>query len=89
MSYDDERVLARFAKKRDIGFPLLSDAGSKTIDAYGVRNREVPDPRIDGVPHPGTFIVDREGVIRAKLFHEGYKERHVSEQIIEAVKNLD
>jgi peroxiredoxin len=89
VSYDDERVLARFAKKRGIAFPLLSDPGSKTIDAYGVRNREVPDPRIEGVPHPGTFIVDRAGVIRAKLFHEGYKQRHMSEQIIEATKSLD
>ena len=44
---------------------------------------------VDGIPYPGTFIVDRSGVIRAKLFHEGYKERHVSEQIIEAAKPID
>ena len=41
-----------------------------------------------GIPYPGTFILDRSGVIRAKLFHEGYKERHVSEQILEAAKTI-
>lgn len=89
MSYDDAKILATFAKKHDITFPLLADPGSRSIDAYGVRNLDVAGKRIDGIPHPGTFLVDRAGVIRAKLFHEGYKERHAAEQIIEAAKTLD
>jgi peroxiredoxin len=71
-----------------VTFPLLSDTDSRTIDAYAVRNLDVAGKRIDGIPHPGTFIVDREGVIRAKLFHEGYKERHAAKQIIEAARSL-
>jgi len=89
VSFDDPKVLTKFAKKQAITFPLLSDTDSRTIDAYGVRNLDVAGKRVDGIPHPGTFIVDRAGVIRAKLFHEGYKERHVSEQIIEAAKPID
>ena len=87
ISYDSADVLKRAASKHHISFPLLSDAGSKTIDAYGIRNAEATG-RFAGIPHPTTFVVDDKGVIRAKLFHEGYKERHTSEELIQAVKPL-
>jgi peroxiredoxin len=81
-------VLKRFAAKRAITFPLLSDSGSQVIEAFGIRNQEAKGSRIDGVPHPGTFIVDSEGTIVAKLFHEGYKKRHTSLEILTAVEAL-
>lgn len=84
VSYDPVPVLKRFARKQNIGFPLLSDPGSRTIDAYRVRNREAAGSRIDGVPYPGTFLIDRQGVIRAKLFYEGYKQRHHAAEILRA-----
>jgi peroxiredoxin len=87
ISYDSPEVLQRAASKHQITFPLLSDEGSKTIDAYGIRNQEATG-RFAGIPHPATFVVDDKGVIRAKLFHEGYKERHTSEALIQAVKQI-
>ena len=89
ISYDAQPVLAKFASKRGIRFPLLSDAGSRTIDAWGVRNPEVRGGRIDGVPYPGTFVLDAHGVVRAKLFHEGYKERHSAREILDAAAAMD
>jgi peroxiredoxin len=68
-----------------IAFPLLSDPGSKTIAAYHVRN-EAAKGRAEGVPNPGTFILDRERVIRAKLFLEGYRDRSSAEDIVQAAK---
>ena len=87
ISYDLPEALKRAASKHQITFPLLSDEGSKTIDAYGIRNEEATG-RFAGIPHPTTFVVDDKGVIRAKLFHEGYKERHTSEELIQAVKQI-
>ena len=87
ISYDPTPVLKRFAEKRGIAFPLLSDTGSKTIDAYNIRNKDAPE-RVQGIPEPGTFIVDQAGVIRAKLFYEGYKNRHESAAIIRAAKAI-
>ena len=87
ISYDSVEVLKKFASKREITFPLLSDTGSKVIDAYKIRN-EKANSRISGVPHPGTILIDKEGVIRAKLGHEGYQERHGSKDLIEAAKKL-
>ena len=84
ISYDSVEVLSKFADRRKITFPLLSDMGSKTINAYGLLNREVKGGRAEGIPYPGTMIIDREGVIRGKLFLEGYKERHTTEELIKA-----
>lgn len=87
ISYDSPDVLKRSSARHKITFTLLSDEGSKTIDAYGVRNKEASG-RFDGIPHPTTFVIDSKGVIRAKLYREGYKERHPSAELIEAVKKL-
>ena len=89
ISYDSLDALEKFGKEKGIEYPLLSDEGSKVIDAYGIRNIEAKDSRIDGVPYPGAFLIDEKGIVRAKFFHEGYKERHTSAEIIEAAKMLD
>lgn len=83
ISYDSSNILKRFASGNGITYPLLSDTDSKTIDDYGIRNKETPG----GIPHPGTIIVDTKGVIRAKLFLEGYKERHATEALVKALKD--
>jgi len=87
ISYDEPAALKRFADQMKITFPLLSDPESQTIDAYHIRN-EAAKGRAEGVPNPGTFILDREGMIRAKLFLEGYRERHTTEALIEAAKTI-
>ena len=38
--------------------------------------------RDDGLPHPGTFVIDQNRVIRAKLQFEGYRKRHTSADLI-------
>jgi peroxiredoxin len=85
LSYDDPAVLKKFSDGAKIGFPMLSDPGSKTIEAYHIRN-EAAKGKAVGVPHPGTFILDRDGVIRAKLFLDGYRDRHTTDALIEAAK---
>jgi peroxiredoxin len=85
ISYDDPKVLKTASERMKITFPLLSDRESQTIDAYHIRNDSAKGKAV-GVPDPGTFIVDRQGVIRAKLFLEGYRDRHTTEALITAAK---
>ena len=85
ISYDDTKVLKTVSERLKIAFPLLSDPDSKTIEAYHIRN-EAAKGKAEGVPNPGTFVLDREGVIRAKLFLEGYRQRHTAEALITAAK---
>jgi peroxiredoxin len=88
ISYDNPDVLKRFTEQAMITFPLLSDPGSRTIDAYHVRNAAA-EGNAAGIPHPGTFILDRAGVIRAKLFLEGYRDRHTTEALVTAAKAIE
>ena len=89
ISYDSVDALKKFADEKEIGYLLLSDEGSKTIDAYGIRNEEARARTFtDGIPYPGTFVLDKEGTVKAKLFLEGYRLRHQIEQLIEAAKEI-
>ena len=85
ISYDDPKALKTASERMKITFPMLSDPESKTIEAYHIRN-EAAKGKAVGVPHPGTFVLDQEGVIRAKLFLEGFRERHTTEALIMAAK---
>lgn len=87
-------TLKKFADKSGIEFALLSDAGSKTIDAFGIRNammegRKFGANDLTGIPHPGTYILDSEGIIRKKVFLERYQERHTTDQLLEAAKAVE
>jgi peroxiredoxin Q/BCP len=93
VSYDSVEVLKAFVDKRKITFPLLSDPDSKTIAAYALKNKETAGKKIgmidlDGVPYPGTLLIDAEGVVRAKLFVDGYKERHTVAELVKAAEAL-
>ena len=87
ISYDSATKQREAAEKLGLSYPLLSDADSRVIDAFGVRNTEARG-RSDGIPHPAIFILDETGVIRAKLAERDFKRRPSSDQIITAVKAL-
>jgi AhpC/TSA family/Thiol:disulfide interchange protein DsbD, N-terminal len=79
LSYDCEAVLADFAARRRISFPLLSDPGSQIVQRFGLLNPEYPegDPA-HGVPYPGTLVADAQGVVRARFFEGAYAERRTA-----------
>ena len=76
ISYDPVPVLAEFAARRRITFPLLSDRGSAVITQYGLLNTTVAaDSPQHGIPFPGTLIVDARGVVTSRHFEAAYQER--------------
>ncbi len=83
ISYDAPETHKKFADSRGITFPLISDNGSAIIKSYGLLN-ETADPktRTYGIPHPGTFIVDRKGVVQARFFEDAYQERYTAATIL-------
>jgi hypothetical protein len=74
ISYDSPETLQAFAKQRGITYPLLSDQGSSTIKRYNILNASASG-RTAGIPHPGTFVLDRRGVVVSRSFEERYQER--------------
>lgn len=83
ISYDPVDVLAKFSGQHKIAFPLLSDPDHQTIAKYGLLNKEAKG-KSEGIPYPGTIVIDRTGVIRAKLFLNGYRDRHSTKDLIKA-----
>jgi AhpC/TSA family/Disulphide bond corrector protein DsbC len=83
ISYDPVPVLADFSVRRGITFSLLSDAGSVTIKRYGLLNTTVdPKNQLYGYPFPGTFVVNRQGVVTARFFEQIYQERNTVSSIM-------
>ena len=87
ISYDSVDILDKFATKKEITFPLLSDPKSDAIKGFKLLN-PAGSGRLAGIPFPGTMIVGKDGKIIGKLFHEGYRERHTGEEILAQVKEV-
>ena len=43
ITYDSREILSNFADTYKIEFPMLSDAGSKVIRAFGIFNTNIPE----------------------------------------------
>jgi hypothetical protein len=83
VSYDSVAVLKAFGDRVGITYPMLSDPESKIIRAFGILNEAVPrDSPVYGIPHPGTYVVDARGVVRAKFFEPDFRERYTPGAIL-------
>lgn len=80
LSYDSVEILKAFSDRRHIGFPLLSDPGSKIIRQYGLLNDvDYPVGHANyGLPYPGTYVIDAKGIILTKEFEKTYQERRTA-----------
>lgn len=67
-------------------FPLLSDPDSEVIGRFGILNTliDVDDHPWYGIPYPGAFVMDGEGVITAKFFESSLMLRASAEQLLRA-----
>ena len=84
ISYDSPAVLRHFSERMGgFHFPLLSDEGSTVIRAFGIFNHNIPEgDEFYGIPFPGTFLVDENGVVRAKYFEPMHRQRYTADSIL-------
>jgi len=76
-------VLKNFAQRKGIHYPMLSDPDSKVIRAFDIFNDAVPkNTPTYGIPHPGTYIVDENGIVRAKYFEDDFRDRYTASNIV-------
>lgn len=86
VSYDNVETLDQFSRKFSITFPLLSDKGSKVIDALNLRNVGYKGmKKYDGAPYPIVIILDAQGVVKANLFEKSYRKRPKISEILAAL----
>ena len=84
ISYDAPATLKAFSEKHGITFPLLSDRGSATIRRWGLLNAEATGPA-EGIPHPGTFVIDTHGRIASRAFESEYQVRQSAPALLGAL----
>lgn len=99
ISYDPVEVLAGFARQHGITFRLLSDEGSRVISELGLLNRHVAEqqaaagrpvePHHAGIPYPGMFVLNEDGVIVDKQFEQTHQPRPAPDLILEELLGVD
>jgi peroxiredoxin len=86
VSYDEADALAEFARHHGITYPLLADKGSKLIRQLGIQNHFVTKDQVPyyGIPFPGTYLIDEDGVVTAKFFQRNLARRESAETVIDS-----
>lgn len=83
VSPDPPQALVDFAGEQGVTFPLLSDADSSVIRRFGILNTLIdPGEPFYGIPFPGIYVTDREGMVTAKFFRRYYRERETAETVL-------
>lgn len=93
-----------FAETLELGFDVLSDLEQEVADAYRIRFplgdslREIyeqflplPEKNADGswnLPVPSTFIIDTDGIVRARHVDADYRRRMEPEAVLTALRDL-
>jgi peroxiredoxin len=89
ISYDTPEVLKTFIDRRKITYTLLSDPKSEVIDRYKLRDPQYPPGNFAyGVPRPIIFILDKNGIIKAKLYEDTYTKRPPTTLVIETLDKV-
>ncbi len=92
ISVDSHAKSKEFAEKiatdrrGEINFPLLSDPEHRTIDAYGLRDPAYAGQKVDGIPRPAVYLIDRVGRVVWSKIESDYKKRPTNVEIRAALK---
>jgi hypothetical protein len=89
ITYDSREILAAFSEAYKIEYPLLSDAGSKVIRAFGILNTNIPEDHkmMSGMAFPGDYLLSPNGIVRDKRFLRNYEYRPSATAL--ALRNAD
>ncbi|MDH3644731.1 MAG: peroxiredoxin family protein, partial [Gammaproteobacteria bacterium] len=86
LSYDEADALADFRDAYDITYTLLSDPDSEVIRQFGILNTLIAgdDHPWFGIPFPGSYVLDGDGLITHKFFENNLAVRAGPEQLLNA-----
>ena len=68
-------------------FTMLSDPDHRVIDRYGLLNADAPPNR--PIPHPATYVIDKEGVVRWGFVEVDYRVRPSNEDVLAALEEIE
>ena len=60
------------------------------IDRYGLLNEKAVEKAVEkALPHPATYVIDREGVVRWKVVDVNYRVRPSNDAVREALQQAN
>jgi len=77
----------RAKTNEEFAITLLSDAAHQVIDRYGLLNESAAQ-RHRFLPHPTTYVIDANGMVRWKFTEKDYKIRPTSEMVLRELEKL-
>ena len=87
LTYDAPETLAAFAQEAEIGFPLLHDADSAVIKAFGLLNENFePGSRFYGIPHPAIYVITPERRITHRFAEQTHRQRPNVKRVLEVLQ---
>ena len=91
LSYDEVDAVADYKKAHGATFTMLSDPDSEVIRSFGILNTTIAedDHPWHGIPYPGVYVTDEEGIITQKFFENNFTVRPGPEQLVAAVQGED
>ena len=91
LSYDEVDALADYKNAHGATFTMLSDPDSEVIRSFGILNTTIAedDHPWHGIPYPGVYVTDADGIITQKFFENNFTVRPGAEQLVAAVKGED
>lgn len=83
LSYDKPEILVQFIAAESIGYTMLSDPGSKMIDALGLRDPQYGEGSFaEGVPLASILVLAPDGMVKAKYVAADYRSRPSNEDVL-------
>lgn len=82
-------MVDRVAEETDgliLDFPFLSDPDAAVINRYGLFNQD--DSQGRAIPHPTTYVIDMEGIVRWKMTEVNYRIRPENADILAALEAI-
>lgn len=74
--------------KGPITFTLLSDPDHKVIDSYRLHDPAYDGEKVEGIPYPAVYVIDKEGRVAWAKVESNYRKRPSIAEIRAAVNAL-
>ncbi len=80
-----QQMLDKIKDKPGMDLPFLADADHRVIDRYGLLNEKSKR----AIPHPATYVIDRQGKVRWKFIEVDYTKRPSNEDVLKEVLKVE
>ncbi len=94
ISVDAQEESKAFAEKiasdgrGKVTFSMLSDSQQQTIAAYGLRDPRYAGQKVEGIPYPSVYVIDKAGRVAWARIDKDYKQRPKNSEIRAALAAL-